>query len=318
MPLRFLGSLVLTACITALLPCCAIASSGEEESATGLPRPEFRLGAFQFRDSQDFTERRGHISAKFFVAKTFSIEVDAARNAFSQREDVNGNGVDVVVGGSLGPLPEVRLGGGVTNYDSIGTKPSGLLSVSLNLMETNNLTLSYRHDQVIYDSKSLNALRAALDTDEFSPSFYQYISENWSVWMGFGYGYYSDKNTRMSFNGSLTYLFRPEPMFGVAYAVTYVAYENRSERYWDPENYQSHGLMLWLDQPLGEFFSIEFRACPGYSFSEKKPNAWTSLLMNFHPSPHWGIEATGYVMGNSAREGGYNSSTVSVDLILSP
>jgi hypothetical protein len=318
MPLKFSYSLILVATLAVLLLGSGVAWGEDEEMPLGLPRPQFRVGASQFRDSEDYTETRGHISAKFFVAKTFSVEVDAARDAFSRVTDVNGNGVDVVLGGSLGPLPEVRFGGGVTKYDSIGTKPSGLVSVSLNLMETNNVTLSYTHDQVVYDAKSLESLKKALDSDEFDPSFYQYISENWSVWMGLGYGLYSDKNSRISFNASLTYLFRPEPMFGLAYAVTYIGYDKRSENYWDPENYQSHGLMLWLDQPLGKLFSIEFRACPGYSFSEKKPNAWTSLLMDFHPSPHWGVEANGYFMGNSARGGGYDSSTLSLDLMLSP
>jgi hypothetical protein len=311
---------------------CAPASvSGGEEPAQAqeTARLKFKTGVYQFRDSEDFEQRYGRIWTEFFFAKKFFLRANAAHHVFTQAgSEFNGDGVDFVLGTTFGSATELTLGGGLMGYDSTGgdfseTDFSYQGSLAFKPISTGHLTLAYDHRKLVHAAKSLGALRKLISSNELSPSYYQWISERWSLWTGLGYGLYSDDNTRMSINASVTYLFRPEPMFGLSYAFGYTSCEKRAEEYWDPDGYQSHNLILWLEQPVGKYFAFEFKASPGYTLSENEPNAWASLILDIHPSRSWAIQIDGYVMGNPARDQSrsdspYSANTVSADLVWTP
>lgn len=313
--------LILAACL--LTPADTGAGEGSSEEQDK-PRLKFKIGGYQFKDSEDFVQRFGHAWAELYFTEKVFLRADALHHAFEQNESEFGaNGVDFVLGTMFGTGSELKVGAGLTGYDSTGgdfseSAFSYLSSFAFKPTKTSHLTLALDHKKLVDSSKSLGALRDMISANEFRPSFYQWINERWSFWTGLGYGSYSDDNTRMSFNASVTFLFRPEPMFGLSYAAGYTSYEKRSEQYWDPDGYTSHNLILWLQQPLGKYLSFEFKGSPGYSPSEGEPNAWGSLLLDVRPSERWSIQMNGYLMGNPGRGGNYSASTLSADLIWTP
>jgi len=316
-------SLVLALTVSVFAP--PNATAGEESAdPEGTSKLRFKTGVYQFRDSEDFDQRYGHIWTEFFFAKKFFLRANATRSIFTQdSSEFGANGVDFELGTTFGAATDLIIGAGLTGYDSTRGKFSKTDfsyqgSIAFKPIGTGHLTLAYDHEKFVNAAKSLGALRELINSDEFRPSYYQWISERWSVWAGFAYGMYSDDNSKMSLNGSVTFLFRPEPSFGLSYAFGYTTYEKRSELYWDPEGYQSHNLILWLQQPLGKYFSFEFRGSPGYSTSENEPNAWADLLLDIHPSSLFSIQVKGHVMGNPARDRNYSASEVSADLIWTP
>jgi hypothetical protein len=314
--------------LSVLTPAFANAG-GQSSEAQEAGKLKLKIGVYQFRDSEDFDQRVGHVWTEFFFAKKFFLRANAAHHILTQdTSEFGANGVDFVLGTTFGSATELTIGGGLTGFDSVGgdfaeTDLSYQGSFAFKPVGTGHLTLAYDHKNLLHDAKSLGALRDLISSHEFRPSYYQWISERWSFWTGLGYGMYSDENTRISINASVTYLFRPEPMFGLLYAFGYTSCEQRSDAYWDPDGYQSHNLVLWLQQPLGKYFSFEFKGSTGYSLSESEPNAWASLLLDVHPSRSWTIQMNGHVMGNPARDQDrsstpYSATTVSADLIWTP
>ena len=308
---------------SSLAPTCVW--GGEESSEeSDAARLKFKIGGYQFTDSEDFVQRYGQAWAEFYFTKKIFLRATALHQAFTQNESEFGaDGVDFVLGTTFGTGSELTVGAGLTGYDSIGgdfseTGFSYLSSFAFKPTKTSHLTLAFDHKKLVHSSKSIGALRDMISANEFRPSYYQWINQRWSFWAGLGYGSYSDENTRMSFNASITFLIRPEPSFGLSYAAGYTGYEQRSEQYWDPEGYTSHNLILWLQQPLGKYFSFEFKGSPGYSPSEGEPNAWGSLLLDIHPMDRLSVQMNGYLMGNPGRGSNYSASTLSADLIWSP
>lgn len=320
----FISLFVLVCSATSVLaPTSALC--GEEEGAAGeSANLNVKIGGYQFRDSEDFDQRLAHIWTQLFFTKNVYLSAEATHHLFTQdSSEFDGNGVDFVLGGTFGPLSDVKIGLGLAGYDSVEGNfsfldVSYLGSFAFKPTETSHLTVGYNHLNVALDSKSLGALREQISSDEFNPSFYQWISESWSFWTGLRYGALSDDNTKMSVDASITYLLRPEPMFGFSSALGYISYENRSERYWDPDGYTTLSFIFLLQQPLGKYFSFEFKGSPGYSPSESQMSAWGSLLLDLHPSPKWSIQVNGYIMGNPARNGNYSATTLSADLMWAP
>lgn len=307
------------------MPISSYCGEGAGEAAEGF-RVKIRTGGYYFGDSEDFVQKDARLSGEVHFTKKLFLSANSARNWFSQDStEFSANGVSFVLGNTFGRSTQATVGIGLTDSDSVKGDGSWRdfsynASLAFKPVGTGHMTLSYRHARVVYESKSLGALKSRVNLDDFQPSYYQWISERWSFWTGLGYAMYSDDNTRTSVNASLTFLFRPEPEFGLSYAFGYIGYEDSTEDYWDPQSYRSHNLILVLNQPLGRYLTFNLRASAGYSDSENEPNSWINTSVTFQPSRQLGLEATGYFMGNPGRdEGGkYSARTLTMDLIITP
>ncbi len=312
--------LMLSALGISLLCGAPVPSSGEEtENAGGGLSSTIKLGGYHFDDSADFVHRSARLSGELRFAKNRAVEANFTRHWVSQEGDqFTGSGAELLLVDTFRPGLEGKLGMGLVSHGGLGTDVCWLASLGIQPTETSHLTLSYEHANVAYEVNTLDALKAGIRSDKFSPSFYQWFSESWSFWGRFSLGRYSDRNLRTSVDASLTYLLRPEPEFGLSYAFGYLNYRNRSERYWDPIGYLGHYLILHMKQNMGDLVSFNLRGSIGFSPSEKRVNSSVSIGIALRHLPHWGLDLSGEYLGEPGRGENYSCTSSSVSIAWVP
>lgn len=297
-----------------------LSSSGEEiEKTKGVPRPEIQLGGYLFGDSEDFAHRSARLRAGFHLTKTISVNANSTRHWVSQDGDrLMGNGVSLLLVDTFGTEREGKLGVGLTDYEGIGADFSYLASLAMKPTQTSELTLSYEHENVVHKVKSLLALKTRIQSHEFSPSFYQWISESWSFWGRFALGRYSDANLKTSLETSLTYMLKSDPELSLSYGFGYLTYRERSNLYWDPSGYVGHYLISRLVRNIGHLFSLNMTGSIGFSPSESKMNSGLAVGLALQHSPHWSLDVTGQYQGEPGRGQNYSSTNSSINIVWLP
>lgn len=288
----------------------SIPSPGSAE----VQRPVIQVGGAHFIDSEDFVHNISSLTEKFRLFPNLFAEARFSRNMISKDKDqIQGSGLRLLVGDTLGDGLEIVGGAEVINYEEMGTHLSLLASIAFKPTKTSHLLLRVAHENIVYKVLSLDALREDIESNELSSSFYQWISEKWSFWGRIILDRYSDANRKSSLEGSLTYLVIPNPELDLTYAFGYLDYENRSERYWDPEKFQSHSLLLGMREGIGDEFSFHLRGSLGYLPSEERISPGLSVKVALEDSPHWRLGLSREYLGGGRRDENYSSSTISLD-----
>lgn len=305
--------------ISHILGLVALGHAGGIEDVVGGSASRVQLVGSAFGDSEDFVHRCGRLRAGFSLTQNMSIQGNTAWHRLSQDgSEFTGRGVSILLGEKLGSAWEAKLGVGLTDYQTIGKDISYLASLEGKPTQTGHLTLAYGHDNVVYDVKNLEALRAGIVSHQLSPSFYQWISEKWSFWGRLTLGRYSDRNLKTSLDASLTYLLRLEPQLSLSYGFGYLTYRERSDLYWDPDGYLGHYLISGLSQSLGDVLSVNLRGSIGFSPSESKVNSGLSVDLSLHHSPRWGLHLTGEYVGEPGRGENYSFANSSLSIVWLP
>ena len=250
------------------------------------------------------------------MTRSMFVEADLTRHWVSQKNDqYKGSGANLFFQDTLGSGWEGKLGVGLIDYEGTRTTLSYLASLAFQPSRTSHLTLAYEYDNVVYKVSRLDPLKENIVSHEFSSPFYLWISESWSFWGRCSLGRYSDRNLRTSLDASLTYMFRLDPAFSLTYAFYYLSYKERSRLYWDPRCYQSHLLILRLEEKVRSLVSVELRGSVGFSASEKRrTNPGLSIRLALPHSPRWGLDLTGEYIGDGSRGPYYSYTTTSVNI----
>lgn len=317
--------------LTLLVPCLFLLSppvslSGEEvleqkeNPEPGIRLTRVKLGGYHFGDSGDFIHRHGGLWGKFHLTRSRYLEADFNHHWVSQRGDqCAGNDVGFLLGDMIRPGWEGNLGVRFVNYEGIGVNFSYRASLALKPTKKSHLTLKYEHDNVVYKVSRIDALKKEIESDEFSSSLYQSISQRWSFWGRVTLGRYSDRNFRSCLEPSFTYMLKHDPACSFTYALYYLTYTERSDHYWDPPGYLGHLLILGLKKEIGGLFSLNLKGSIAFSPSDKKrPNPGLSIRLALPNSARWGLDVTGEFRGDGSRGENYSYGTASVNVFYLP
>lgn len=298
-------------------PWSLVASGGGLDEG-GSSSPRIQLVGYTFGDSEDFVHRCGRLQVGFSLAQNVSVQATSVGHWVSQDGDrLTGRGLNLLLGRKFGSRWEANLGVGFTDYQEVDTDVSFVTSLKGGPTQTSHLTLDYEHDNVAYGVKSLQALRASITSHQFSPSFYQWLSERWSFWGRFTLGRYSDGNRKISLESSLTCILKSDPQLSLSYGFGYLTYTERSHLYWDPSRYVGHYLISHVQRNIGDLLSVNLRGSIGFS-SENKMNSGLSIGLALRHSPHWGLDVSGEYLGEPGRGENYSSANSSINIVWLP
>jgi len=238
-----------------------------------LGRPTSRLEARYTTEtnSNDFTMRRGDLEAEHWLNQRLAVQGSIGRHNFYQQA-VSASANVASAGAAYRQTDQLTFRGraGLTFWDEgLGTRPFlGVGAVWLPNIQS-RAAIDFNHYDLIYDVSNLSSL--ALDPLSINDvrGHYDYDSGGfWSALADASYGLISDDNNRAAAHGLVSFRVLNSPFVAVKADGRWLSYDQRSTRYWSPNDYKSLAGVLQVGHNVDEKFFISGEIKYGRSWEQ--------------------------------------------------
>lgn len=224
-------------------------------------------------NSNDFRTQRGDLTLEHWVNTRLAVEGGIGRHHFEQNT-LEADANVATIGAAWRQQDQLTLRGrvGATFWEDgdLGTRPYFGAGLTYLPNIQSRFALDYNHYDLIYDVSnmftlaprseprlddplSIDDLRAHYDWN--SGGFLSYLVDG-------SYGRISDDNSRMAAHGLVSFRLLKAPFVAVKADGRWLSYEQRSNRYWSPDDYRSLAGVLQVGQDIRNrvFWMAEFKA----------------------------------------------------------
>ena len=212
-------------------------------------------------NSNEFHTRRGDLTANHWLNPRLAIEGGVGRHHFEQR-GLEANANVASIGAAYRQHDRLTLRGrvGANFWDSgtLGTRPYfGLGAVYLPNLQS-RAALDYNHYDLIYDVSNIFTLAPRTEPNLNDPlaiddlrAHYDWNSGGFlSYLIDASYGRISDGNNRQSAHGLVSFRVFKEPFVAFKVDGRVLSYDERTNRYWSPNDYRSLAGVVQVGQDI--------------------------------------------------------------------
>lgn len=238
----------------------------------GLPGSHIEARYTNEVNSNDFSTRRGDLTAEHWLNSRLAVNGGIGRHHFEQRELAADANV-ANVGAAYRQNDRLTLRGrvGATFWESgdLGVRPYfGFGAVYLPNIQS-RAALDFNHYDLIYDVSNLFTLSPRNEPNLNDPlsiddlrAHYDWDSGGfWSFLVDGSYGRISDDNSRQAAHGLLSFRLLKAPFVAIKADGRVLSYDRRSNRYWSPDDYRSLAGVLQVGQDINDrvFWTAELK-----------------------------------------------------------
>ena len=223
-------------------------------------------------DSNDFTLRRVDLEGEMWRNQRNAVQASVGRHNFEHGDsDIAANVASVGLVHRRNDRWSYRARLGGTFYDDgLGTRPFWGVGAQWLPNLQSRAAFDYNRYDLVYDVFTLQSLTLApsgpitdfgdpISIDDFR-AHYDYNSGGfWSALGDVSYGFISDDNRRAAAHGIVAFRVWRTPFIAVKADGRLLSYDQRTNRYWSPEDYSSLAGVLQIGQNFRDrfFWSVE-------------------------------------------------------------
>jgi tetratricopeptide (TPR) repeat protein len=217
-------------------------------------------------DSSDFTLRRYDLTGEKWVSQRLAWNASVGRHYFDFR-DQSATATAGTVGATYRFADRLlgRARVGLNAYDrGLGTRPFFGVGAEWRPNLQSRGAIDFNHYDLVYDVFNFNTLgqtatpnadlRDPLTIDDLRGHYDWDAGGHWSALGDLSYGHISDGNNRAGAHGLLSFRLFKQPFVAVKGEGHWLRYDERTNRYWSPTDYNSLAGVLQVGQNIRNRF----------------------------------------------------------------